>query len=306
MSVAFFGTPDFAVPALNALIKSGESVSLVVTQPDKIKGRGHKLTPPPVKVAALDAGIGVMQPVTLKDSAFVGELTSMKPEFIVVVAYGKILPRSILGLPAHGCINIHASLLPKYRGAAPIQWAIINGEKRTGVTTMLIDEGLDTGPILLHQEIDITDEDTSYTLGKRLSEMGASLLIETIKGMRDGSVKPMPQQGESSYAPVIRKEDGLIDWSRSAHELFNFVRGMQPWPCAHCRINDEAVKILSAEPVEGKGENGVIVKASGGKLFVGTGHGLLSIIELLPQGKRPMPASAFIHGRRLKEGMSVK
>lgn len=306
MSVVFFGTPEFAVPALNALIKSGESISLIVTQPDKVKGRGHKLTPPPVKVAALDAGIRVMQPVTLKDSAFVGELTAIKPEFIVVVAYGKILPKSILGLPAHGCINIHASLLPKYRGAAPIQWAIVNGEKRTGVTTMLIDEGLDTGPVLLQQGIDITDEDTADSLGKMLSETGASLLIETIKGMRDGSVKPMPQQGGSSYAPVIKKEDGLIDWSKSAHELFNFVRGMQPWPCAYCHINDEAVKILKAAPVEGKGEKGVIVKASDGKLFVGTGYGLLSIIELQPPGKRPMPASAFILGRRLKEGMSVQ
>ena len=305
MSVIFFGTPDFAVPALRALIASGEAVSLVVTRPDKLKGRGHKMTPPPVKVAALDAGIRVMQPVTLKDSAFVSELTAIKPEFIVVVAYGKILPKSILELPAHGCINIHASLLPKYRGAAPIQWAIVNGEKRTGVTTMLIDEGLDTGHILLQQGIDITDEDTAGSLWKRLSEMGASLLIETIKGMRDGSVEPMPQQGESSYAPIIKKGDGLIDWSKSALELFNFVRGMQPWPCAYCRINDEAVKILKAAPVEGKGEKGVIVKASDGNLFVGTGHGLLSIIELQPPGKRPMPASAFIQGRRLKEGMSI-
>ncbi len=306
MSIIFFGTPEFAVPSLLALIGSGEEIGLVITQPDKRKGRGRELTPPPVKIAASGSGLRTRQPDQLKDDEFVEALASVRPEFIIVVAYGKILPKGILEIPAHGCINVHASLLPKYKGAAPIAWAIIKGERETGVTTMLMDEGLDTGPILLQQDTEINSEDTAGSLTQRLSGMGASLLIETIKGIRKGSVKPVPQRGETSYAPPLKKNDGLIDWSGSAGEISNLVRGMRPWPVAYCHIYDERVGILKTKPIDGEGAPGVLVEIGRDELIIGTGRGLLSIIELQPSGKRPMSASAFIHGRKLKEGMSIR
>lgn len=306
MSIVFFGTPEFAVPSLRALIESGEDNSLVVTQTDKVKGRGHKLSPLPVKVAALEAGLRVMQPARLKDEMFLAELVSLKPEFIIVVAYGKILPKTILDLPQRGCINVHASLLPKYRGAAPIAWAIIHGEEKTGITTMLMDEGLDTGDILLQRAIEISKEDTTGSLGQRLSDLGASLLIGTMKGMRESSLKPTPQTGETSYAPPLKKEDGLMDWSKSAGEIFNFVRGMQPWPGAFCHIGNERVTLLKTMPLSGEGTPGVISGIEKDALIIGTGYGLLSILELQPAGRKPMSASAFIHGRKLAEGISVQ
>ncbi len=306
MAIVFFGTPDFAVPSLKALVGSGEDVSLVVTQTDKVKGRGHKLSPPPVKVAAQREGISVLQPGNLRDELFFRELASIKPEFIIVVAYGKILPVTILGLPLRGCINVHASLLPKYRGAAPIAWAILQGDETTGVTTMLMDEGLDTGDILLRREMAIGKEETTGTLGSKLSDLGASLLIETIKGIRDGSVKPVPQAGETSYAPLLKKEDGRVDWSRSAEEIFNFVRGMQPWPGAFCHIGNERVTLLKTMPVNGEGTPGVVSGTKKDAFLIGTGRGLLSILELQPAGRKPMAASAFIHGRKHAEGISVQ
>lgn len=306
MSIIFFGTPEFAVPSLRELIAFGEEIALVVTQTDKAKGRGHKLTPPPVKTFALEAGLRVLQPVKLREEKFLKELASIRPEFIVVVAYGKILPKAVIEMPQRGCINVHASLLPKYRGAAPIAWAIINGEEKTGVTTMLMDEGLDTGPVLLQCETGIARDDTAGSLGQRLSELGASLLIETIRGIRHGHVTPVPQTGEPGYAPPLSKEDGLIDWSRGAVEIARFVRGMQPWPGAFCFINGERVVLLKTEPLEGKGVPGTVYGVGKGNLIVGTGRGLLLIRELQPSGKKPMPASAFIHGRKLAEGMSVR
>ncbi|HAM49238.1 MAG TPA: methionyl-tRNA formyltransferase [Nitrospiraceae bacterium] len=306
MSIVFFGTPEFAVSSLKALIRSREEISLVVTQTDKIKGRGHKLTPPPIKLAAVDAGLTVIQPATLMDSVVSGKIAALKPEFIIVVAYGKILPKSVLEIPRRGCINVHASLLPKYRGAAPIAWAIMNGEKKTGITTMLMDEGLDSGPILLREELEITPEDTAYSLSKTLSELGASLLEKTLEGLRNGSVKPFPQTGEVSFAPALRKENGLLDWSRSADDICNFIRGMQPWPGAYSYINGEAVKILKAKPTAGNGAPGVIEKITPHEVIIGAGNGLLSIIELQPPGKKPMPASAFLQGRKLKQGMTLK
>ena len=306
MSIIFFGTPEFALPSFWSLINSGEEISLVVTQTDKLKGRGHKLSPPPVKTAALEAGIRVAQPGTLRDDKFIEALRFLKPEFIVVIAYGKILPDAILETPEHGCLNVHASLLPNYRGAAPIAWAILRGDERTGITTMLMDEGLDTGPILLQQETDISRDDTAGSLSVRLARLGASLLIETLKGIRDGSVKPRVQSGEASYAPPLRKEDGLIDWSRSAVEISNFVRGMQPWPSAYCTLEGARVTILKAEPLEGSGLPGTVIRSSKGELVIGTGKGLISLLELQPSGKRPMPASAFLLGRKHMEGMVLK
>lgn len=223
------------------------------------------------------------------------------PEIIVVVAYGKILPAQILRLPSHGCINVHASLLPKYRGAAPIQWAIINGEKKTGITTMLMDEGLDTGNILLQEETEISSDDNAETLGNKLAEIGASLLIRTIKGIRSGYIKPIPQKGTPSYAPPLKKEDGRLNWSKTATEIFNFVRGMYPWPCAYCYLNKERIKITRVKMLEGSGIPRRVEK-TGEELIVGTGEGLISIIELQPEGKIPMSAKAFLQGRRLKEG----
>jgi len=244
MALIFFGTPHFAVPSLKALIDEKEDIALVVTQPDKVKGRGHVLSPPHVKELALSHGLKVVQPVKIKDENFYRELMAVVPEFIIVVAYGRILPNEILEMPKIYCINVHASLLPKYRGAAPIQWALLNGEKKTGVTTMLISEELDTGDVLLQREIEIKDDDTSETLFERLSALGAATLIKTIKGVREGKIKPFPQQGEATYAPPLKKDDGRIDWQRTAEELFNFVRGMYPWPSAFCYLNNERIKIV--------------------------------------------------------------
>lgn len=302
MRIVFFGTPTFAVPSLKALLQSGEEVVAVVTQADKKRGRDRIPSPPPVKEFALHSGIKVLQPTNIKDLAFLNELSVMEPENIVVVAYGKILPLPILKLPHFGCVNVHASLLPKYRGAAPIQWALINGEKKTGVTTMFMDEGLDTGNILLQEETEITDEDNTETLSRRLSGMGASLLMKTIKDFEDGSLKPIPQGGTPSYAPPLKKEDGRLDWSKSAIEIFNFVRGMYPWPCAYCHFSQERIKITRVRVFEGSGLPGRVEKVSKGELIVGTGKGLLSIIELQPEGKKPMSATAFLQGRRLLGG----
>jgi methionyl-tRNA formyltransferase len=301
MRIIFFGTPSFAVPAFHALLQSEEEVAAVVTQPDRRKGRDRRWSPPPVKETALAQGIQVLQPATMKDPSFFDALELLKPDLIVVVAYGKILPPRILNLPAHGCINIHASLLPKYRGAAPIQWAIIRGEKKTGITTMLMDEGLDTGDILLQEEMDILPDDTAETLGKRLSEAGASLLIATIGKLKDGSLHPVPQAGTPSFAPPLRKEDGRIIFASTAEEIRNTVRGMYPWPCAYCYLNGERIKITRVSVLEGSGTPGRIEKA-GDELIVGTGAGLLSIIELQPEGRRVMAARNFLGGRRLAAG----
>ncbi|MEW6740809.1 MAG: methionyl-tRNA formyltransferase [Nitrospirota bacterium] len=306
MALIFFGTPQFAVPSLKALIDEKEDIALVVTQPDKVKGRGHMLSSPPVKELALSYGLKVLQPNKIRNEDFYNELRSIAPEFIIVVAYGKILPEEILNMPKFGCINVHASLLPKYRGAAPIQWALINGEKVTGITTMLMDKGLDTGDVLLRSELEIKADDNSETLFKKLSELGAKTLIDTIKGMREGKIKPVPQTGEASYAPPLKKEDGKIDWNRTSDELFNFVRGMYPWPSAFCYFNDERIKIVRSHKsevgIQKEAVPGRIVKASDGEMIVETGKGFLSIEELQPEGKKVMSAKAFLAGRKLKEG----
>ena len=301
MRIIFFGTPAFAIPSLVALLQSEGEVIAVVTQPDKKKGRGRISSPSPVKELAIDRGIKILQPVSIKDPLFLNGLSKIMPEIIVVVAYGRILPAQILRLPSHGCINVHASLLPKYRGAAPIQWAIINGEKKTGITTMLMDEGLDTGNILLQEETEISSDDNAETLGNKLAEIGASLLIRTIKGIRSGYIKPIPQKGTPGYAPPLKKEDGRLNWSKTATEIFNFVRGMYPWPCAYCYLNKERIKITRVKMLEGSGIPRRVEK-TGEELIVGTGEGLISIIELQPEGKIPMSAKAFLQGRRLREG----
>jgi methionyl-tRNA formyltransferase len=302
MRIVFFGTPSFALPSLDALLQAGYEVEAVVTQPDKRKGRRRISFTPPVKELALRVGLKVMQPERIRDPLFIGALKDINPELIVVVAYGKILPPHILALPRRGSVNVHASLLPKYRGAAPIPWAIIRGEKKTGITTMLMDEGLDTGDILLREEIDIHRDDTAETLSKRLAEAGASLLIETLRKMEDGSLKPVPQTGIPSYAPPLRKEDGRINWDSTAENIYNFVRGMYPWPCAYCYLNDKRIKITRVKVLKGTGIAGRIENA-GEQLIVGTGKELVSIIELQPEGKKLMTSQDFLRGRTLKEGI---
>lgn len=300
--IIFFGTPEFAVPSLKALISRGEKILLVVTQPDKPKGRGKNLQAPEIKKVALQYELPLCQPEKIKDDNFIKKLKSLNPEFAIVVAYGKILPKEILEIPKHGCINLHASLLPKYRGAAPIQWALINGEKITGVTTMIIDEGLDTGPILLQKEISINDEDNAETLSEKLSVIGAELIIETIDKMRKGIITPKPQTGEITYAPQLKKDDGKINWNNSAKKIFNLVRGTYPWPCAYSFLKDERVKIIKTEVLEGNAAPGLIIKAKN-ELIVGTQEGLLRILLIQPEGKKIMTAKEFISGRKINEGM---
>jgi len=301
MKIIFFGTPSFALPSLKALIDSGKELLAVVTQPDKKKGRGHILASSPVKEFALSKGIKVFQPDDIRNSSFYNEILKIKPDVIVVVAFGRILPPSILYLPSYGCINLHASLLPKYRGAAPIQWAIINGEQKTGVTTILMNEGLDTGDILMQVEVDIYEEDNADTLSKRLSEVGAELLVKTIDGVKNKVIHPKPQIGVPTYAPPLKKEDGHINWNKTAVEIFNLVRGVYPWPGAYCYLDKKRFKINRVKVVNGSGIPGRIEKADD-ELLVGTVRGLISIVEIHPEGKKPMTSKEFLKGRDIKVG----
>lgn len=302
MKLVFFGTPEFAVLPLQTLLSSNHEILAVVTQPDRQSGRGRHMKPSPVKLEAQKAGIRILQPQSVKDENFISELKSFNPSAIVLVAYGQILPAAIIDLPKRGCINIHASLLPAYRGAAPVNWAIINGEKKTGITIMLMDEGMDTGPVLLQDEIEIRESDTTGTLYLKLSEIGADLLISLLNDLEGGNVTPHAQTGEVSYAPVLKKTDGLLNWSRSAKDICNFIRGMNPWPGAYSYIEGERIKLLSARPTDDNGPEGVIKKISKDELIVSAGNGAVSILELQPSGKPAMPIRAFLQGRKLKEG----
>jgi methionyl-tRNA formyltransferase len=304
LRIVFFGTPDFAVPSLDALMDSGDEVVAAVTQPDRVKGRGHRLSHPPVKERAVSKGIPVLQPAGIRSTEFQAELAAFRPDAIVVVAYGKIIPPPMLKLPPLGCINVHASLLPKYRGAAPIQWAIIRGEAKTGVTTMMMDEGLDTGDILLQGETRITDEDNAETLGARLSGMGAAVLLKTLGGMKEGSVKPVSQAGEPSFAPPLRKEDGRISWELPARRIFNLIRGTYPWPGAYCFLHGEKIAVLKAAVVDER-RGGVprrVERIAGDGVHIFAGQGVIALTEVKPEGRKSMAAAAFMHGRRLKEG----
>ncbi|MBN2653523.1 MAG: methionyl-tRNA formyltransferase [Nitrospirae bacterium] len=301
MSIVFFGTPTFALNSLEALLKNAEHIPLVVTQPDRLGGRGHKVFVPPVKEFSVCRGIPVLQPSSIREQGFISELHRIKPEFIVVVAYGRILPKEILDLPSGGCINVHGSLLPRYRGAAPIQRALLAGDKITGVTIMKMDEGLDTGDIILKKELIIEQNDTSQSLFEKLSVTGADAIVEALKGLRDGLMWPYPQSGEPSYAPPLRKDEGKINWNRSAQEIFNFIRGMHPWPSAYTFLGNERIKVLKASCYKGAGEPGVVYEFSGDSLIVGTADGLVKIDEVQPAGKCVMKARAFAAGRRLRE-----
>ncbi len=308
MDLVFCGTPKFAVPALEAILDAGEfHVRLVVTQPDRPRGRGLELVASPVKELALSRRLSLVQPEKIKNNAeFRAQLEAIRPQVIVVVAYGRIIPGWMLDLPPLGNINLHASLLPKYRGAAPIQWAIARGEQVTGVTTMRINAGLDTGDILLQRELQIAAEDTAETLAPRLAETGAPLMLETLHGLREGSIKPRPQEDEqATLAPILTKEDGRIDWRRRASEIHNRLRGFQPWPGAFTTFRGRNLQVWEARPiaeVPGNAAPGEVLIA-GERLVAGCGLGSqLELIVLQPEGKKRMSARDFVHGYRPAAG----
>ncbi|HXG30767.1 MAG TPA: methionyl-tRNA formyltransferase [Thermodesulfobacteriota bacterium] len=303
MRIVFMGTPEFAVPSLRALIDSEDEVVAVVCQPDKPKGRGLEVVSPPTKVLAEKHGIPVLQPQRIKTEEFFNELKELNPDLICVVAYGKILPKNILDLPTHGCINVHASILPKYRGAAPINWAIIRGERITGITTMRMDEGMDTGDILLKREVPIDDEDTGETLSQKLSLIGAEILIETIRLLKEGKLIPVPQDhSQATYAPMLKKEDGKIDWRKTAEEIRNLIRGTLPWPGAYTTLEGKLLKVYKARVSEGDGRPGEIIKSGSGILRVATGKDALDLLEVQIEGGKRLKAEEFLRGRRIKEG----
>jgi len=297
-NVVFCGSPRFAIPALEKLLASGFVVPLVVTQPDKPRGRGLVLAPSPVKARALELGLPVTQPETIKNNPeFQSRLSSINPEAIIVVGYGRMIPQWMLDLPRFGNINLHASLLPKYRGAAPIQWAIARGESVTGVTTMRIDSGLDTGNILLQKEESITSGDTAETLASRLAALGADLLIETLRGLQTAEVPPRPQShANATLAPVLKKEDGRIDFHRTAQETCNRLRGFQPWPGAFTTFRGKNLQVWAAQPSPRETAPGELA-VQGDCLFAGSGgNTALELIEVQPEGKKRMPARDFVHG----------
>jgi len=303
-NLVFCGTPRFAVPTLEKLAEAGFSVNLVVTQPDKPRGRGLELTGSPVKQRALQLGLPVTQPDKIKNNEeFRQQLSDLHPDAIIVVGYGRIIPQWMIDLPALGNINLHASLLPKYRGAAPIQWAIASGEKVTGVTTMRIDAGLDTGDILLQQEIPIAADDTAVTLAPSLAAIGADLMITTLHGMRLGTVQTRPQDASrSSLAPILTKEDGRIDFHRTAASICNRLRGFQPWPGAFTSFHGKNLQVLNAAQAHSSAPEGELLVGHD-QLVVGCGEGTaLALLEVQPEGKKRMAARDFIHGYRPRSG----
>jgi len=335
MRVVFMGTPDFAVPSLAALVLGGHKVAGVITQPDRPRGRGKKIKYSPVKEIALAYGLEIFQPETIKSREFINVLHGLAPEVIVVVAYGRMLPREVLALPEKGCINVHASLLPKYRGAAPIHRAIINGEKRTGVTVMYMSEELDAGDIIRQAATDITDEDTAGTLHDRLAEMGAGVLLEALHDLEKGTVNRVKQEHEmATYAPPLSREDELIAWDKSSREVFNHVRGMNPQPGAYTHLEGNILKVWRVQVADdycfqrgayshGKGRAPAPVQPANGSRLQGvpgevlasdqdkgiiarTGSGAVCIVELQIQGKRKMTVAEFLRGRPVPPGTLLR
>ena len=305
MRIIFMGTPDFAVPCLEALIKSDNEVVGVFTQPDKPKGRGYEMTPPPVKVSAVENNIPVFQPVSMKDGSALKIINSLNADLIIVVAFGKILPKDILESVKYGCINIHASLLPKLRGAAPIQWSILNGESETGVTSMQMDVGLDTGDMLIKKSIKITDEMNAGNLHDALSVMGAEVLLETIEQLKDGKLNPIKQDDSSSnYAPMLTKELCPIDFSKSSSEVHNQIRGLSPWPVSTTKINNKTYKIHKSQKITEifSGNPGEIVD-NNNRLVCMCGDGnCIEILEIQAEGKRKTDTASFLRGHKIALG----
>jgi methionyl-tRNA formyltransferase len=302
LSLVFCGTPRFAVPTLEKLAAAGHYIHLVVTQPDRPKGRGLELVPSPVKESALKLNLPIAQPERIKtNEEFRVQLTAIRPDAIIVVGYGRIIPQWMLDLPPFGNINLHASLLPKYRGAAPIQWAIANGETVTGNTTMRIDAGLDTGDILLQQELAIDQDDTSETLAPRLAAQGADLMIETLRGVQSATIQPRKQDDlHSSLAPILKKEDGLVDFSRRATEIYNRLRGFQPWPGAYTKFRGKNLQLHKVKPLESSVAPAELSIADN-VMIVGCGHNTsLELLELQLEGKKRTTAKDFLQGYRAK------
>ena len=307
LNLVFCGTPQFAVPTLEKLVEAGFAVRLALTQPDRPKGRGLELVASPVKQAALRLGVSLYQPEKIKNNEELrARLREINPDATIVVGYGRIIPKWMLDLPRFGNINLHASLLPRYRGAAPIQWAIANGEAVTGVTTMRIDEGLDTGDILLQQELGIADDDTAETLSPKLAEIGAELMIETLRGIAAGTIKSRSQDNAAAtLAPILTKEEGRIDFSRSAQEVYNRFRSFQPWPGAFTTFRGKGLNVTRMKPASELVPLGTLL-VRGNRLLAGCGNdSAVELLELQPEGKRRMPASDFIHGYRPRPGESL-
>lgn len=316
MRLVFMGTPDFAVPSLRALVKGGHDVVGVFTQPDRPSGRGKKLKPSPVKLAAEELGLTIFQPEKIKAQEAIRQLEALAADCIIVVAYGQILDREILQLPTKGCINVHASLLPAYRGAAPIHWAVMRGETCTGVTTMLMDEGLDTGDMLLKRKVLISEVATTGDIHDELAVVGGELLLETLDQLEVGTLLATPQTGPTNYAPLLGRGHESIDWSRRAAELHDQIRGLNPWPGAFSTFRGENLKILRSTrrlpPLTGAemdvfsglttAESGQIIQVLEDRLLVQTGEGILELLEVQPAGKRAMPARDFFNGRHGQVG----
>lgn len=307
MKIIFMGTPDFAVPTLEAIIDAGHEVIGVVTQPDRPRGRGQKIAPSPVKEVAEKYGLAIYQPEKVKDASFVAKLKELNPEAIVVVAFGQLLSPEILNIPRLGCINVHASLLPRYRGAAPIHWAIINGEKESGVTTMYMAEGLDTGDMILKREVPIGETDTVGILHDKLAQVGGQLLIETLESLANKTATRTPQNdGDSNYAPMIYKKDELIDWSCPAIDIYNRIRGMNPWPGAYTFYNGKVLKLWGSEIQKGLNQEkpGTVIDILPKRgLIVAAGADRVILTEVQPQGSRRMGAPDFLRGNQIEKGI---
>ncbi|TYO99250.1 methionyl-tRNA formyltransferase [Geothermobacter ehrlichii] len=304
LRTVFMGTPDFACPTLQGLLAAGCNLVGVFTQPDRPSGRGRRLTPPPVKLLAEKHGIEVFQPERLRRPEAVGQLQKLRPDLVVVVAYGQILPKSVLEIPRYGCINVHASLLPKYRGAAPINKAIIDGESVTGVTTMFMDEGLDTGDMLVKMSLEIGPDETAGQLHDRLAQLGRAAMEETLKRLCAGTLERIPQNdAESCYAPMLKKEDGEIDWRQPAARLHNLVRGLDPWPSAYTWLDGALLKLAATSVEEADGEPGTLLAAENDGLVIACGEGALRVRQLQLAGKRRMPAADFLRGCPLTPGI---
>lgn len=309
MRIVFMGTPDFAVPSLKALVEAGHEICGVFTQPDKPKNRGMKLQAPPVKEYALSAGLSVFQPAKMRDGEALEILRALKPDLIAVAAYGKLLPVDILELPRLGCVNVHSSLLPKYRGAAPINWAILNGEDETGVTIMYMAEGMDTGDILAQAKTPIDINENAAQLFARLADMGARLLVDTVAGLEAGKIKPIPQDSaKATHAPMLSKEQSPLDWTRTARQLHDQVRGLYPWPAAAAVLDGIRCKVLCTALTEETTGSipGTVLQADKKGLRVACGDGgVLDILELQPDGKKAMAASAFLLGHPVAPGTTL-
>ena len=302
MRVVFMGTPDFAVPSLQILLDHGYEVCAVYTQPDKPKGRGHKLQPPPVKELALQHQIPVFQPATLRKEEVQAEIRSWNPDVIVVVAYGKLLPKAVLDAPKLGCVNVHGSLLPQYRGAAPIQWTVLNGDKVAGVTTMFMAEGMDTGDMLLKAETPVGEEETSGQLFDRLKDLGADLLLETLQGLEAGTLTSIPQdEAQATRAPMLSKELSQVDWTKSAQQVHDLIRGLNPWPSAVSYLDGRKLKLHASRVREGSGEAGKAF-AQDGALWVYCGQGALELTEIQTENGKRMDGKSYLLGHPLQEG----